>query len=133
MKVLRLTLAGALVVVAILTARASLVAHHTASAFYDESQSVDVTGVVSRFVFRNPHSFLYLDVADGQGQKVEYQIEMVAASNLMRRGWNETTLDVGDSIKVVGAPSRNPGTHGICCAKMTKPDGSPVGTPIPGR
>jgi len=132
-KRLRRTLPGGLAVAAVLAAGASLAAHHTASVFYDESQSVDVTGTVSRFVFRNPHSFLYLDVTDARGQKVEYQVEMVAASNLVRRGWNETTLKAGDTIKVVGAPSRNPGTHGICCATMSKPDGSPVGPPPPGR
>ena len=36
------------------------------------------------------------------------------------------TIKAGDQIKVVGQPSRAPGTFGICCAELTKPDGSPL-------
>jgi len=35
-------------------------------------------------------------------------------------------LSHGDEILAVGRPSRAPGTYGMCCAELTRPDGSPI-------
>jgi hypothetical protein len=45
---------------------------------------------------------------------------------MSRRGWTPQTIQVGDRIRVVGQPSRAPGTHGICCADIMRPDGGPI-------
>ena len=42
-------------------------AHHSFSAEYDSSQKVEIQGVVTEFVWRNPHSFMKVDVADKDG------------------------------------------------------------------
>ena len=55
-----------------------------------------------------------------------WEIEMGAAVSMSRRGWTPETIKAGDEIKVVGQPSRAPGTFGMCCAEVTKPDGSPL-------
>ena len=82
--------------------------------------------MVQRFVFRNPHSFLYVEARDEDGNTVEWEIEMGASVSMSRRGWTPDTIKVGDDIKVVGQPSRAPGTTGMCCAELTRPDGSPI-------
>ena len=102
-------------------------AHHASAPFYDDTKSVEVDGEVTRFLFRNPHSFLYVD-ADGDGSEtIGWEIEMGTALSMSRRGWSPDTITVGDRIKAVGQPSRAPGTYGMCCAELTHPDGSPLG------
>ena len=44
-----------------------------------------------------------------------------AAASLTRTGWTPETLKPGTIIKVDGQPSRAEGSHGMCCAKITRP------------
>jgi hypothetical protein len=102
------------------------IAHHASAPFYDSTKSVEAVGVVTRFVFRNPHSFLYVDMADDSGETISWEIEMGAAVSMGRRGWTPESIRAGDRIRAVGQPSRAPGTHGMCCAELTREDGSPI-------
>mgnify|MGYP001293620596 FL=1 len=125
MKVLFWTVAAAVVVTVVVTG-VPAIAHHASGPFYDPEKQVEAVGTVTSFVFRNPHSFLYVDAANGAGETVHWEIEMGAAVSMSRRGWTPETIKAGDEIKVVGQPSRAPGTFGMCCAELTKPDGSPL-------
>ena len=111
---------------ALLLAAASAVAHHASGPFYDSSKKVEAQGMVTKFVFMNPHAFLYVDAADAVGKMINWQIELGAPISLRRTGWTPDTLKVGTEIKVVGSPSRAEGTFGMCCARITRPDGSPI-------
>ena len=102
------------------------IAHHASAPFYDNTKSVEATGVVTRFVFRNPHSFLYVDGTDENGETISWEIEMGAAVMMGRRGWTPDTIRAGDRIRAVGQPSRAPGTYGMCCAELTREDGGPI-------
>jgi len=108
------------------TAGFRAVAHHASAPFYDETRSVEAEGVVTKFVFKNPHSFLHLAATDESGQSIAWEIEMGAAVSLSRRGWTPGMINAGDAIKAVGRPSRAPGTYGMCCAELTRLDGSPI-------
>ncbi|MEE2791920.1 MAG: DUF6152 family protein [Acidobacteriota bacterium] len=114
------------VVVGVLVTSIPAVAHHASGPFYDPEKRVEAVGTVTSFVFRNPHSFLYVDAANDAGETIQWEIEMGAAVGMTRRGWTPETIKAGDEIKVVGQPSRAPGTFGMCCAELTKPDGSPI-------
>jgi hypothetical protein len=105
---------------------APVLAHHSSAPFYDATKTVEAQGPVTKFLFKNPHSFLYFEAAGEKGQKVEWQVELGAAASLTRTGWTPETLKPGTMIKVVGQPSRAEGSHGMCCAKITRPDGSPI-------
>jgi len=113
----------------VLATTASVVAHHSSAPFYDASKRVEVQGSVTRFLFKNPHSFLYFDVTDEKGQKAEWQIELGPAASLTRTGWTPETLKAGTVIKASGQPSKAEGSHGMCCARITLADGSPI---VPG-
>lgn len=102
------------------------IAHHASAPFYDNSKSVEAVGVVTRFVFRNPHSFLYVDQTDENGETISWEIEMGAAVMMGRRGWTPETIRAGDRIRAVGQPSRAPGTYGMCCAELTREDGGAI-------
>ena len=101
-------------------------AHHSSAPFYDDTKSVEVVGTVLRFNFRNPHSFLFIQAENEDGEMVEWEVEMGAAVSMARRGWSPETIKAGDPIKAVGQPSRAPGTYGVCCAQLTRPDGSRI-------
>lgn len=100
-------------------------AHHSSAPFYDATKSVEVAGKVTKFLIRNPHSFLYVSETTPQGP-VEWQIELGTAASLTRTGWTVDTLKPGTEIRVKGQPSRAEGSYGMCCARITRPDGSPI-------
>ena len=103
-----------------------VVAHHASGPFYDPDRRVEIEGTVTRFVFRNPHAFLFVDVADASGATTEWQIELGAPVSLQRTGWTPDSLPLGMIVKVSGQPSRADGSTGMCCVRMTRQDGSPV-------
>ena len=103
-----------------------VIAHHASGPFYDPDRRVEIEGTVKRFVFRNPHAFLFVDVPDAAGVITEWQIELGAPVSLQRTGWTPDTLPMGMVVKVTGQPSRADGSTGLCCVRMTKQDGSPV-------
>ena len=127
MNVQRWLAAGATVLaIGLLTSAVPVVAHHASTAFYDATKKVEVQGPVTKFLFKNPHAFLYFNATDDKGETIEWQIELGAPLNLSRTGWTPDTLKPGMVIKVAGQPSRAEGSHGICCATITRPDGSPI-------
>ena len=101
-------------------------AHHNSAPFYDDAQEVEVVGTVLRFNFRNPHSFIFIEAENEDGEMVEWEVELGAAVSMSRRGWTRETIKAGDPIRAVGNPSRAPGTFGLCCAELSRPDGSPI-------
>ena len=70
-------------------------AHHSSAPFYDPEKSVEAMGVVERFVFRNPHSFLFINGEDEDGELIEWEVEMGAAVSMRRRGWSPETIGAG--------------------------------------
>jgi hypothetical protein len=121
--------AAALVVVVaagLVIARTPALAHHNSTPFYDDTKEVEVVGSVARFLFRNPHSFLFIDAESEAGEAVQWEVELGAAVSMRRSGWTPETIKAGDPIRAVGDPSRAPGTYGMCCAQLSRPDGSRI-------
>jgi len=125
-KALLISATVAAAVAALVLARTPAAAHHSSAPFYDDTKRVEAVGTVARFVFRNPHSFLFINGTTPTGEAVEWEIEMAAAVSMRRSGWTPETIRAGDPIKAVGQPSRAEGTYGMCCAQLTRPDGSPI-------
>lgn len=125
-RVLWISALAAALVVGLVIARMPASAHHASAPFYDDTKSVEAVGTVARFIFRNPHSFLFIDGENEAGEAVEWEVELGAAVSMRRSGWTPETIRAGDPIKAVGQPSRAPGTYGMCCAQLSRPDGSPI-------
>lgn len=103
-----------------------VLAHHASGPFYDPENRVEIQGTVTRFVFRNPHASLFVDVPGASGQNTEWQVELGAPISLRRTGWTPDALTVGTVVNVTGNKSRAEGTFGLCCVRMTREDGSPI-------
>jgi len=81
-------------------------AHHSQSE-YDLRGKVEVEGTVTKVEWRSPHAWVYVDVINDKGEKVNWSFELPSPVTLMRRGWTRDSLKPGDRIKVAGAPARN--------------------------
>ncbi len=65
----------ALLVAAAWTCARPALAHHSFAATYLETQSVTIEGEIVQFVFRNPHSFVHVNVKEKDGTTTVYNIE----------------------------------------------------------
>ena len=103
------------------------VAHHS-YAMFDASKTTTVEGTVKQFQWTNPHSWLYLTVADAGGQSVDWAIELGAPNGLVRQGWTPKTITPGMKVTVTMHPLRD-GKPGGQFMTATLPDGKQLGDP----
>jgi len=121
-----LTLVAATSITALALLLSPAFAHHASNPFYDPETRVEFEGTVTRWVFRNPHAFLFISVENADGSLTEWQVELGAPVSIRRAGWTPDTITVGQQVRVTGNRSRAEGSHGVCCVRMTRPDGTPV-------
>ncbi|MEQ1907920.1 MAG: DUF6152 family protein [Vicinamibacterales bacterium] len=77
-------------------------AHHSFFGEFDIHQPITVTGVVTKVEWTNPHIRFYLDVTDRKGQVTRWIFLGAAAAGLVRQGVSETSLKIGERVKVDG-------------------------------
>ena len=82
-------------------------AHHGAPALYDVLHPITIKGIVTEFVWSNPHCQIYLDVKDEQGNVVHWSIESNAPGQMTRAGWTRHTLKPGEEITVTLIPAKS--------------------------
>lgn len=81
-------------------------AHHGTSASYDANKLVTQTGIVTKFVWANPHAQLHWDVKDASGKIVSWGAELHSIALMTRAGWSKGMIKPGDQISVTGHPAR---------------------------
>lgn len=104
-------------------------AHHGSAISYDLSKQVTVTGVVTEWVWKNPHCFVLFDVTDDQGKVVAWGAETHPTTFLVRNEvkgvpvpLSETSIKPGDRVTVTLFPSRVGSPRGLL-AKLVDADG----------
>ena len=93
--------------VALLLASLPVFAHHSFAAEFDVKQPVTLKGTVTKVEWTNPHVWIYLDVADEQGNVQHWQCENGAPNALARMGWTRNSLKAGDQVTVEGFRAKN--------------------------
>jgi hypothetical protein len=73
-------------------------AHHSASAEFDLTKKIKVTGALTKLDWANPHTIFHLEV------------------QLMRAGWTRSSMKLGDVITVEGIHARDGSNHGMASA-----------------
>jgi len=111
----------------ILATSVAAYAHHSFAATYDESKTVEIKGKIVVFSFRNPHSFVTVEVTDATGKKVRWGVEGPGSTQLANSGVQNDTLRYGDEVVVTGNPSRSPGESKLRLRTMKRPDGFSFG------
>jgi hypothetical protein len=111
---------------------ASATAHHS-NAIFDQSAELTLRGTVSRYEWRNPHVYIYLQAANDDGQRVEWQLEGDPTPLMSRSGWTATSLQPSDAVTVRAHPEAS-GTqlHGLIVSLATR-DGLYLTTRSGGR
>ncbi len=85
-----------------LLAAAPLLAHHSFDAEFGRDKPVTLKGVVTKVEWMNPHTWLYIDVTDENGNVTHWQCEGGSPNQLVRRGWKKDSLKPGDQVIVEG-------------------------------
>ena len=118
---------GSYVVAVLLAALAttSVFAHHSNSAF-DGDKVMVLTGTVAEWKWMNPHVWIFLSVDDGNGGKVQWEIEGRTPGQLIRAGWSKTILKAGETITVDFSPAKD-GSHTGLLTRVRRADGTLVG------
>ena len=98
-------------------------AHHSFAAEYDSSKKVELTGIVTKFEWTNPHAHFYVDVTDPKGKVANWNLELASPNMMMRNGWTRHSLKEGDHVVVVASPAKD-GTHTASTVTITKSDGA---------
>jgi hypothetical protein len=84
-------------------------AHHSAAPF-DMSKQVSFQGTVEKWLWANPHSWLYIRVVKPDGSQEIWGLEAGSTGMLARSGWNAADMKPGDKVTVSAAPERT-GNH----------------------
>ena len=82
-------------------------AHHSFSAQFDAEKPLELTGIVTKVQWRNPHAWFYIDVEDDDGNVANWGMELGSPNLLMRQGWSRSSLKIGDAVTVEGFHSRD--------------------------
>jgi hypothetical protein len=85
---------------------ASARAHHS-GAMFDSDVVLTLEGTVTRFDYLNPHSWLYVNVANENGTFTEWGFELDAPPRLRRLGVSPSHWQAGDAITVKTNPLKD--------------------------
>jgi Family of unknown function (DUF6152) len=122
---------AALLILALSASVLPMEAHHSFAAEYDASKAVRITGVISKVEWTNPHSYLYIDVKDGQGNLLTWTCEGGAPNALSRRGFRKNDIKIGDTVTIDGYGAKD-GSHLMDARRITLTDGRSFYSGSPG-
>ena len=88
----------------------SMAAAHHSFAMFDGSKLLAIHGTVTKWVWANPHSWLYMGVARADGNVEKWSFECSSPNMMIRWGWNADDIQRGDKITVDAHPAVN-GQH----------------------
>jgi hypothetical protein len=97
-------------------------AHHSGAAVFDSNKKIDLSGVVTRVEWVNPHAHFYIDVKDASGKVTNWNLELASPSILVRNGWKRNSIKEGDMVTVTGSRARDNSNFGIA-QTIVFPDG----------
>jgi hypothetical protein len=113
----------ALLVAAILVAaEVPALAHHPFAARFDWMKPMSMTGTVTKVTWASPHTHLYIDTRDDNGNVSNWEVEMGAPAALGRYGLTRNALKIGEQITVDGWSSKD-GSKVVSAKSVTLSDG----------
>ncbi len=98
------------IVFGLLLAAAPAWAHHAFAVEFDAKKCSDITGVLTKVSYENPHAYIFVDAKEGgSGPVVTKTFQLSSTSNLKRGGATYAAMNasVGKEVLVRGCASRN--------------------------
>ena len=109
-------------ILAVLAAAVPAWAHHS-HGNYNMEVLTSLKGTVKEVHWMNPHSFIYLEVADDKGgEPAVWSLESQSITQLTRKGFTKYLVKPGDKISVRCLLLRD-GSNGCLLALVTTADG----------
>ena len=99
--------------------------HHSVTANFDRDARVEITGKLTAFHLRNPHSHLEVDVIEEDGTVSDWLVEWGTKNDLIRRGVDVDRIKEGDVLTITMLPSRRL-EHVGYARSLVLPDGSTI-------
>jgi len=116
---MRAYILGGLIASGLLLSGGQLSAHHSFAAEFDGDKKIELTGIVTKVEWTNPHAWVYINVKDKTtGEVSNWGFEMGPPHGLQRRGWRRDTLKIGDEVTVAGSMAKN-GAKRMNASKVT--------------
>ncbi len=82
-------------------------AHHSVALQFDMTREITISGRIAEMEWRNPHSWLQIEVENDAGRLEIWRVEFGGANSLYRRGWRRDDLPVGAEVTIHGLPARD--------------------------
>ena len=97
-------------------------AHHAFSAEFDSQKPVELRGVITKIQWTNPHSWIFVDVKEPNGQVTSWAIEFGSPYSLLQRGLRKTSFPIGVEVTVKAYRAKS-GKAVANASSVTLPDG----------
>lgn len=101
---------GAVIFSGWLLASGASLAHHSLSGVYDIRRGGELTGVVKKIEFMNPHGAMTIEVKNDDGTTTEWVLTTGSANTLSSLGFGKggpNTVLAGDVVTIKYFPARN--------------------------
>lgn len=99
-----------------------LFAHHGTGVAYETEKTITVKGVVTEWIWANPHCGLLFDVTDDKGNVEHWGAELGNPHQESGAGFTKDIFKPGDKITVTGHPAKS-GAPRVSGAKFVLEDG----------
>jgi hypothetical protein len=94
-------------IVIVSTSCLPLLAHHGTGVAYETEKTVTVKGVVTEWIWANPHCGLLFDATDEKGTVVHWGAELGNPHQESGAGFTKDIFKPGDKITVTGHPAKS--------------------------
>jgi hypothetical protein len=112
---------------AVLLLAAPVFAHHSVSGQFDTTRTFEITGVVSRVDWVNPHTQVYVDVKQANGSMLTYKFECLPVAMMRKAGLSKNELvGEGRPVSIKAHPARNGNATLGYLLVMKLPDGREI-------
>jgi hypothetical protein len=64
-------------------------------------------GIVTQWIWANPHTFLQFDVTRDDGQVVHWVVEASNPPDMQNRGWTNKSFKAGDEVTITVRPVKS--------------------------
>lgn len=97
---------------------------HHSRAHFSLDETITIEGTVTELSWRSPHIYVAVDAVDSAGVRATWTLEGHSIPGSLRVGWEQHSVRVGDRVRVVAHPNRNPAKTFAMLYSATLADGT---------